>query len=81
MPLDTYRLHQVERPKNAREAQRADEQAARFAAAVSWPLLAIARAGVSGWTGLPRQARAVARSLSRDRFPRPRTAACQHRAG
>jgi hypothetical protein len=44
MPLDSYRLYQVERPKSARETQRADEQAARFAAAVSWPFLAIARA-------------------------------------
>lgn len=44
MVLDVYHLYQVERPKSAREKQHADEQAARFAAAVSWPFLAIARA-------------------------------------
>jgi hypothetical protein len=44
MPFDIYRLYQVERPKSAREVQRADDQAARFAAAVSWPFLAIRRA-------------------------------------
>jgi hypothetical protein len=44
MPLDSYRLYQVEHPKSARETRRADEQAARLAAAVSWPFLAITRA-------------------------------------
>jgi hypothetical protein len=44
MVLDGYQLYQVERPKSARERQHADEQAARFVAAASWPFLAIARA-------------------------------------
>jgi len=34
-PYDTYRLYQVERAKSPREIQRANEQAARLASAVS----------------------------------------------
>jgi len=52
MPYDTYRLHQVERPKNLSEIRRADEQAARFVSAVSslfsgfaWPVRRLAAAG------------------------------------
>jgi hypothetical protein len=36
MPYDTYRLYQIERAKSSAEIQRADKQAARFAAALSW---------------------------------------------
>jgi hypothetical protein len=36
MPYDTYRLYQIERAKSSAEIQRADEQAARFASALSW---------------------------------------------
>jgi hypothetical protein len=35
-PYDTYRLYQIERAKSSAEIQRADEQAARFASALSW---------------------------------------------
>jgi hypothetical protein len=35
MPHDTYRTYQIERAKSFGEVRRADEQAARFAAAVS----------------------------------------------
>ena len=35
MPYDTYRIYQIERAKSLAEIRRADEQAARFAAAVS----------------------------------------------
>ena len=38
MPYDTYRLHQIERVKSPAEVRRADEQAARLAAA---PVLAL----------------------------------------
>jgi hypothetical protein len=44
MPCDTYRLYQLERTKSPREIQCADRQAARFAAALSGPFRAIARA-------------------------------------
>jgi hypothetical protein len=44
MPFYSYELYQVERPKSAREMQHANEEAARFAAAVSSAFLAIARA-------------------------------------
>jgi len=35
MPYDTYRLYQIERAKSPAEIQRADEQAARLAFAIS----------------------------------------------
>jgi hypothetical protein len=35
MPYDTYRLYQIQRPKSPCEVQRADEQAARLASAIS----------------------------------------------
>jgi hypothetical protein len=41
MPYDSYRLYQIERGKNPAEIRRADEQAARFASAVSTLLRAI----------------------------------------
>ncbi len=41
MPYDGYRLYQIERGKNSAEIQRADEQAARLASAVSTLLRAI----------------------------------------
>jgi hypothetical protein len=44
MPIDTYRLYQLERTKSPREIQCADRQAARFAGALSGPFRAIARA-------------------------------------
>jgi hypothetical protein len=43
MPYDTYRLYQVERAKIPGEIQRADEQAARLASAVSWLFRAVLR--------------------------------------
>jgi len=43
-PYDTYRLYQVERAKSPREIQRAGEQAARLASAVSWLFHGITRA-------------------------------------
>lgn len=43
MPYDTYRLYQVERSKSPREIRRADEHAARLAAAVSGLFRAVAR--------------------------------------
>ncbi len=44
MPYDTYRLYQVERAKSPTEIHRADEQAARLAATVSWLFRSLARA-------------------------------------
>jgi hypothetical protein len=35
LPYDTYRIYQIERAKSPAEVRRADEQAARFASAVS----------------------------------------------
>lgn len=35
MPYDTYRIYQIERAKSLAEVRRADERAARFAAAIS----------------------------------------------
>jgi len=35
VPYDTYRIYQVERAKSPAEVRRADEQAARVAAAIS----------------------------------------------
>ena len=43
MPYDTYRLYQAQRVKSAAEVRRADEQAARLAAAGSWLFRGITR--------------------------------------
>jgi hypothetical protein len=69
MPYDTYRLYQVERTKSAAEVQRADEQAARFAAAASSP-----------FRGIMRPARAVLRpylAAGRGGAPHPAEPACR----
>ena len=44
MPSDAYRLYQAERVKGRAEIQRADEQAARLGAAVTWLVRAVTRA-------------------------------------
>jgi hypothetical protein len=44
MLYDSYRLYQIDRAKSPAEIQRADEQAARLASAVSSPFRAIASA-------------------------------------
>jgi hypothetical protein len=63
MPYDTYRIYQIERAKSLAEARRADEQAARFAAAVSSlvggimrPVRAVRALHPAGSRGLPRPA-------------------------
>jgi hypothetical protein len=63
MPYDTYRSYQIERAKSLAEVRRADEQAARFASAVSSlfggitrPLRAIWRLRPAGSRALPRPA-------------------------
>jgi hypothetical protein len=63
MPYDTYRIYQVDRDKSLAEVRRADEQAARFASAVSSlfggitrPVRAIWRLHPTGSPGLPRPA-------------------------
>jgi hypothetical protein len=63
MPYDTYRSYQIERAKSLAEVRRADEQAARFASAVSSlfggitrPLRAIRRLRPAGSRALPRPA-------------------------
>ena len=43
MPYDSYRLHQTERVKSPAEVRRADEQAARLAAAAASLLRGITR--------------------------------------
>jgi hypothetical protein len=43
MPYDTYRIYQVDRDKSLAGVRQADEQAARFASAVSWLLGGITR--------------------------------------
>jgi hypothetical protein len=48
MPYDTYRLYQVERAKSPAEVQRADEQAAQPASAVSSLLRGITRSARAG---------------------------------
>ena len=62
-PYDTYRIYQIERAKSLAEVRRADEQAARFASAVSSlfggitrPVRAIWRLHPAGSPGLPRPA-------------------------
>lgn len=58
MSYDTYRLYQIERAKRPAEVQRADEQAAQLASAVSSLLRGIARSARGGqrrwlaWTGV-----------------------------
>jgi hypothetical protein len=63
MPYDTYRICQIDRDKSLGEVRRADEQAARFASAVSSlsggitrPVRAIWRLYPAGSRGLPRPA-------------------------
>jgi hypothetical protein len=63
VPYDTYRIYQIERAKSLAEVRRADEQAARFAAAVSSlsggitrPVRAIGRLHPAGSRGMPRPA-------------------------
>ncbi len=63
MPYDTYRIYQIERAKSPAEVRRADEQAARFAFAVSSlfggitrPVRAIRRLRLAGSRALPRPA-------------------------
>jgi hypothetical protein len=63
MPYDTYRLYQIERVKSPAEVRRADEQAARLAAAASAlfrgitrPVRAIGRPSSAAARGLPRPA-------------------------
>ena len=63
MPYDSYRLYQLQRAKSPGEVQRADEQAARFASAVSSlfrgitrPVRAILRPLPAAARGLPRPA-------------------------
>jgi hypothetical protein len=43
VPYDTYRIYQIERAKSPAEVHRADEQAARVAAAVSSVVRGITR--------------------------------------
>ena len=63
MPYDTYRIYQIERAKSLAEIRRADEQAARFASAVSSlfggisrPVRVIRRLRPAGSRALPRPA-------------------------
>ena len=62
MPYDTYRLYQIERAKSPAEIQRADEQAARLASAIS-----------SLFRGITRPVRAVQAPspAAAHRLPRP----------
>jgi hypothetical protein len=60
MPSDSYRLYQIERDKSPVEIYHADEQAARFAAAVSslfrgiaQPVRGVLRPGPAATRGLP----------------------------
>ncbi len=63
IPYNSYRLYQIERPKSPAEIQRADEQAARLASAVSSlfrgitrPMRAMRSQAVAGTRRLPRPA-------------------------
>ena len=63
VPYDTYRIYQIERAKSLAEVRRADEQAARFAAAVSSlfggimrPVRAVRALHPAGSCDLPRPA-------------------------
>jgi hypothetical protein len=63
MPYDTYRTYQIERAKSPAEVRRADEQAARGAAAVSSlfgsitrPVRAVRALHLAGSRGVPRPA-------------------------
>ena len=63
VPYDTYRIYQIERAKSLTEVQWADEQAARFASAVSSlfggsmrPVRAVRALHPAGSRGLPRPA-------------------------
>jgi hypothetical protein len=63
MPYDSYRLYQIERVKSPAEIERANEQAARLASAVSSLFRGIARSlevirrpSLAGTRGMPRPA-------------------------
>ncbi len=63
VPYDTYRIYQIERAKSLAEVRRADEQAARFASAVSSlfggitrPVRAVRALHPAGSRSLPRPA-------------------------
>jgi hypothetical protein len=62
MPYDNYRLYQIERAKSPAEIQRADEQAARLASAIS--------SLFRGMTRAARAARAPSPAASQH-LPRP----------
>jgi DNA-binding transcriptional MerR regulator len=62
MPYDTYRLYQLEHPKNPGEIRRADDQAARIASAVSALFRRLAR---------PASARHGSRALTRSALQVP----------
>jgi len=60
MPYDTYRLCQIERVKSPAEVRRADEQAARLAAAAS-----------ALFRGITRPVRAIGRPSPAAAWPAP----------
>jgi hypothetical protein len=62
MPYDTYRLYQVARAKSPAEVQRADEQAARLASAVSSLFRGITRRARAGRRLYPAAVRGLPRS-------------------
>jgi hypothetical protein len=74
MPYDTYRFYQIERAKSPGEVQRADEQAARLASAVSSLFRSITRRAKSSRhyapTSAPRAAGNAGVIRVRDTAPR-----------
>jgi hypothetical protein len=65
MVYDGYRLYQIDRAKSPAEVQRADEQAARLASAVSSPFRAIASAVRAARRPYPAAGRGGAARLAR----------------
>jgi hypothetical protein len=61
VPYDSYRIYQIQRTRSLAEIRRADEQAARLAATVSWVFRGITRP-VRAMRALPP---VVSRSLPR----------------
>jgi len=59
MPYDSYRLYQIQRTKSSAEIRRADEQAARIAAALAAVLEVITRRRRIAANGSPARWRAV----------------------
>jgi hypothetical protein len=57
MPYETYRLYQIERPKNAAEIRLADERAGRLAAAAAGMFRHLTR---PGWHRQPAPRRGIA---------------------